>query len=1071
MAKTVDEYIIQVKTKGTKKAKDKVGKVGKSLKKLKGSAKRAAKGGMAVLGAAMVAAAGYSVKTAAEFQKLQTRLNTLYGSINAGKQAFDTFNQVASTTPFALKNVVEAGASLKAFGMDAEENIKGLSDLAAFMGVDIVEAAGAMGRAFAGGAGAADVLRDRGVLNIIKMREGIDDLSQVSLPEFRRMMKEAIEDPSTGIAGATTALSETFAGRYSNMMDSVDKLAASMGEKLLPIAEKVVTFLGGTADAASGAEDAFDTQIKAIETGQAHLRALTENLQKTEQGTKSWKIQMSAIRREYPEFLQGIKDEDITLSLLNDKLANYNDLSEERIAILEKEKKKAALLEKQAELIQNQSDAALGFAENLMTVDDAMDDAFSKAKHKIDLSSESGQNLVSELSRIKREVREQEQAYLAGDITAQEFYATAIHNSKEFSELLFDSRANMLGYNSALKSTPLEVLGQQTIASSAIASYAHDIVDNTKELTQYYKDNNTEIDKMNTQYGILGNMIKNIDDDIKEIGGEEDEGLIPAPSPKIIKQYEDVAKKIQSTIVSYQSGTLKLMEGYHKAELNALKSKDNKTIQDLETINGLKLDSLDREHATELDKLKAQQDKIREDAEANFQFSADNNILTEEEQIRHQEKMAELETQFATDRQTLRATHSIERESLIQTSHDEEEAAQDAHNEKMLEKQKELDQQLQVTHMEYLDNKRTINEIGHAIQQEHFDVLYNEAVSAEHQTFASIDRVSDYKGMAENLRNKNSLTALETANADAVAASEERFEADKIAAKVEYDAWYEGELSRGQTKKEIDQMAIDYGITYDDMVASRKDQHLFRIRMLDGDHQDALEKNTRLHEKNKLDIEKAAAKAKFQIAMNAGQGLISAFSDNAEILFNMNKNDKKNMLHLEKAAAGAAGIAEIVGIWKSEPAGLKGVPIKTVLSLAAALRTAGNIAKIDDQIAKLDQKPQNIDDGGGGSSASFSFGNQQAATGYSGVIDSPTNLLVGEAGAEMVNVSPLDGRTGGGGGGTTINVSGNVMSQDFVEGELPDLIKEAIRRGADFGIDDHSHGNIGRGRMSKGFRS
>ena len=149
----------------------------------------------------------------------------------------------------------------------------------------------------------------------------------------------------------------------------------------------------------------------------------------------------------------------------------------------------------------------------------------------------------------------------------------------------------------------------------------------------------------------------------------------------------------------------------------------------------------------------------------------------------------------------------------------------------------------------------------------------------------------------------------------------------------------------------------------------------------------------------------------------------------------MNKNDKKNMLHLEKAAAGAAGIAEIVGIWKSEPAGLKGVPIKTVLSLAAALRTAGNIAKIDDQIAKLDQKPQNIDDGGGGSSASFSFGNQQAATGYSGVIDSPTNLLVGEAGAEMVNVSPLDGRTGGGGGGTTINVSGNVMSQDFVEGD------------------------------------
>ena len=41
---------------------------------------------------------------------------------------------------------------------------------------------------------------------------------------------------------------------------------------------------------------------------------------------------------------------------------------------------------------------------------------------------------------------------------------------------------------------------------------------------------------------------------------------------------------------------------------------------------------------------------------------------------------------------------------------------------------------------------------------------------------------------------------------------------------------------------------------------------------------------------------------------------------------------------------------------------------------------------------------------------------------------------------------------GGGGGAVTVNVSGNVLSQDFVEGELAENIKEAIRRGTDFGI-------------------
>ena len=41
---------------------------------------------------------------------------------------------------------------------------------------------------------------------------------------------------------------------------------------------------------------------------------------------------------------------------------------------------------------------------------------------------------------------------------------------------------------------------------------------------------------------------------------------------------------------------------------------------------------------------------------------------------------------------------------------------------------------------------------------------------------------------------------------------------------------------------------------------------------------------------------------------------------------------------------------------------------------------------------------------------------------------------------------------GGGGSAVTVNVSGNVLSQDFVEGELAENIKEAVRRGTDFGI-------------------
>ena len=41
---------------------------------------------------------------------------------------------------------------------------------------------------------------------------------------------------------------------------------------------------------------------------------------------------------------------------------------------------------------------------------------------------------------------------------------------------------------------------------------------------------------------------------------------------------------------------------------------------------------------------------------------------------------------------------------------------------------------------------------------------------------------------------------------------------------------------------------------------------------------------------------------------------------------------------------------------------------------------------------------------------------------------------------------------GGGAGSVNISFSGNVMSQDFIEGEAIPMIKEAIRRGADIGV-------------------
>ena len=178
----------------------------------------------------MAAGIRSSVQTAMQFEAVQVRLNSMFGSVRAGEKAFRTFNQVAATTPFTLTDVVEAGAALKAFGTNAEEMIKPTADLAAFMGTTATEAASALGRAFAGGAGAADILRERGILQLIRDTKGIEDLSTLTLPQFRKALEETLLDPSVGIAGATEKLSKTLTGMVSNMADAFTRMQAAIGE-------------------------------------------------------------------------------------------------------------------------------------------------------------------------------------------------------------------------------------------------------------------------------------------------------------------------------------------------------------------------------------------------------------------------------------------------------------------------------------------------------------------------------------------------------------------------------------------------------------------------------------------------------------------------------------------------------------------------------------------------------------------------------------------------------------------------------------------------------------------------
>ena len=348
-----NSYILEFKSKGTKKAKDDIDKLDQSQKKL-GISAGTLKKGLGIAGIAIAALGTKAISTAAQFETLRTRLNTMYGSISRGTKAFQTFNKVAATTPFAVKDVVTAGASLKAFGMDAEDTIKQVADLAAFMGTDIVDAANAMGRAFAGGAGAADVLRDKGILQLIKDMKGLDDLTKLTLPEFRTALTDALSDPAIGIAGSTDALAQTFEGNFSNMMDAVDRLAAKMGESLLPTAITVVNKLAEFAGVAASTVNPLQEEINMIRKQQMEMNLLVRSLEGANEGSELWHTLIKRIKTEYPSLLDNIEDEKDFIGQVKDNLKESNKHRADEIRILMQKMKVKALEEEITEVYRKQ---------------------------------------------------------------------------------------------------------------------------------------------------------------------------------------------------------------------------------------------------------------------------------------------------------------------------------------------------------------------------------------------------------------------------------------------------------------------------------------------------------------------------------------------------------------------------------------------------------------------------------------------------------------------------------------------------------------------------------------------
>jgi hypothetical protein len=197
-----------------------------------------------------------------------------------------------------------------------------LTDLAAFMNTNATEAASALGRAFAGGAGAADILRERGILQLIKDSQGIEDLTNLTLPEFRVALLQALTDPDGRIVGSADRLSKTFSGAVSNMQGSIEILSATIGDMFLPELTETVIMV--------------DKFIQSIDTKEITEFALSLSIATT--GLVIWRTQAILAALATLKFAKSFRALKFTAILLGisfiiDKalewLGVFNDLSDQ----------------------------------------------------------------------------------------------------------------------------------------------------------------------------------------------------------------------------------------------------------------------------------------------------------------------------------------------------------------------------------------------------------------------------------------------------------------------------------------------------------------------------------------------------------------------------------------------------------------------------------------------------------------------------------------------------------------------------------------------------------------------
>ena len=206
------------------------------------------------------------------------------------------------------------------------------------------------------------------------------------------------------------------------------------------------------------------------------------------------------------------------------------------------------------------------------------------------------------------------------------------------------------------------------------------------------------------------------------------------------------------------------------------------------------------------------------------------------------------------------------------------------------------------------------------------------------------------------------------------------------------------------------------------------------------------------------EIDEAAATEEGRKARMKSVSSMAMIADSFAALGGAVGASEKEVMAVQAIAAVANAYKAASDTWADES--IKPTWLRAAAAASHYVAAYANVRGIYNQIGKIDGAG-----GGGGGGVSGSDGPIGSFAEGGNVGGRPHSqggtMIEAERGEFVMSKNAVDSigletlnqmNQSGGGGSVNVNVSGNVLTQDFVEGELAESIKEAVRRGSDFGL-------------------